>query len=173
MSGIGRSPGYSPTASMMAKSALGPSPLNLNRHSPAYSPTSVSKYQYSHFISNLFFFACRRKSCKRRWYHCLQPNARRNQSSRRPLALPSNSRESRSFASKSRHFSKSRLFFASSSRTTWCLSRLQSNISILPRWLAWWKSDVSGPRLAAASPIEARRCLLPSESSLQSKPQER
>lgn len=40
--GVGRSPGYSPTASMMAKSALGPSPHNLNQNSPAYSPTSLN-----------------------------------------------------------------------------------------------------------------------------------
>lgn len=41
-SAVGRSPGYSPTGSMMARSAVGPSPHNLNQNSPAYSPTSLN-----------------------------------------------------------------------------------------------------------------------------------
>ena len=48
---MSKSPGYSPTSGLMARGA---SPLNMaqGQNSPAYSPTSMSKY-YS-FVNNVF-----------------------------------------------------------------------------------------------------------------------
>jgi len=41
VSGVGRSPGYSPTG-MLARVSLGPSPQSMHQNSPAYSPTSLN-----------------------------------------------------------------------------------------------------------------------------------
>lgn len=84
-SSVGRSPGYSPTG-MLARGSLGPSPQSLPQHSPAYSPTSLSKYQP---LLTINFLRYRRQSRQRRWFSSLQPDDDgRDQSSGRPLAIP-------------------------------------------------------------------------------------